>query len=144
MPRLLLALGLALGLSFLSGPQAQAGASWASTAPGSATARATTLAAPGTLTATCNPLLSASVQLDWGASSTPWADGYEVRWGAASGGPYPNSSGVVVGLTYSTSPLAAGTHHFVVHTTKGAWRSAPSNQVTKTIVSILGVGLVCT
>jgi hypothetical protein len=139
MARLLASTAVVLGLLIAPSAAAPAAASWAGSAAGSATAAATTLAPPGTLTGTCDLLLDASVRLDWGASASTWADGYEVRWGTASGGPYPNSSGVVTGLTYATPALGLGTHYFVVAAAKGSWRSAPSNQVSKTVILILFV-----
>jgi hypothetical protein len=134
---LVVAVAVVVGLLALPGSSSPAAASWSGGGSGSGTARSTTLAAPGTLTATCNLLLSASVELNWGASSTPWVDGYEVRWGTTSGGPYPNSSGVVTALTYSTPALGTGTYYFVARATKGAWRGPDSNQVSKRITIIL-------
>lgn len=148
MRRLVVAAVVALGLL---GPPVTAAptsaawaapAAWATTAAGSATARATTLAPAVNLSASCNLLLNASVTLSWGASASAWADGYEVRWGTTSGGPYPNSSGVVAGLSYSTPALGLGTHYFVVQAAKGAWRSTPTAQVSKSIVTVV-LSLVC-
>jgi hypothetical protein len=115
---------------------------WASSSSGAAAAQATVVAPPGTLTATCSVLLSAAVQLDWLASASPFAS-YEVRWGTTSGGPYTTSSGIVAGLSYTTPGLGAGTYYFVVRSAATSWRSSDSNQQSKTVVSILGLGLLC-
>jgi hypothetical protein len=135
-------LAVALAVGLLLGVAPLARAAWASTSSGTGAARATSLAGPGTTTSSCSPLLSASVDVTWGASASGWTS-YEVRWGTTSGGPYPNTSGVVGGLSYATPALGVGTWYFVVRSAKGGWRSADGNQVSRTVVSVLGVGLVC-
>jgi hypothetical protein len=82
--------------------------------------------------------LSATVKLDWVATSSGWADGYEVRWGTTPG--TYTSSAVTSSLTYTTPALALGTYYFVVRSTKGNWRSANSNEASRTVISVLGVG----
>ena len=129
-----LLLGL-LGTCCLATP---ARASWTTSPSGSGTALATTIEATGTLTSACGGL-NGSVRLNWTATSTPWADGYEVRWGTTSGGPHTSSATTTL-LTYTTPSLALGTYYFVVQATKGSWRSVNSNQVSRTIVSVLGIG----
>ena len=48
------------------------------------------------------------------------------------------------GLTaYSVTGLTSGTWYFTVRSTKGAWRSASSNQVSRSITTVLFVGLAC-
>lgn len=122
-----------------SGP---AGASWASSASGAATARSATPAPPTGVVASCDLVLPNAVTLTWSASATGWVSGYEVRWGTTSGGPYPSTSGVVGGLTFTTPGLGAGTYYFVVQSAKDAWRSAPTAQVSRTIVTVV-LDLVC-
>lgn len=139
--RAALAVVVAWSLAGSPAGAAPAGA-WTSSSSGTASAQATTVLPTGSATASCNLLLSASVQVDWGASASPFAS-YEVRWGTTAGGPYPSSSGVLPGLTYATPALAAGTYYFVVHSAAGSWRSAASNEVSKTVVSVLGLGLLC-
>lgn len=132
------AVALALVVGLL-GPAlaAPAGAAWGSAAGGSATGRAAALTGPSAPAATCDVVLDAAVTVTWTASSTTWASGYEVRWGTTSGGPYPNSSGVVSGLTYTTPALGLGTYYFVVHSAKESWRSAPTAQVSRTVIIVL-------
>lgn len=134
--KIALALALVVGLlvPWLAAP---AGAAWGSAAGGSATGRATALAAPSAPAATCDLVLDAAVTVTWAAAATTWASGYEVRWGTTSGGPYPNSSGLVAGLSYTTPELGLGTYYFVVHSAKESWRSAPTAQVSRTVVVIL-------
>ncbi|MGH9165254.1 MAG: hypothetical protein ACRDZW_07080 [Acidimicrobiales bacterium] len=121
-------LGLLVTLGW---PAVPARAAWASTGSGSETAKSTTIAAPGTLTSSCGVL---AVNLSWGASASTFADGYEVRWGTANNGLYPNSS-ITTGLT-KTVNLALGTYYFVVQTKVGQWRSANSNQVSRLVVAV--------
>jgi hypothetical protein len=135
------ALVLVLGLLTVIRSAAPAAASWSGQTHGSATAKATTIAAPGTLTAACNPLLDATVKLDWGASASSFVTQYEVQWGTNASS--PSNSTLVSALTYTTPALGIGTWYFTVRSAKGAWRSATSNQVSKGIVSILFVGVVC-
>jgi hypothetical protein len=104
---------------------------------GSAGAQSTTIAATGTLSSSCG-VLKASVKLTWTATSTPWADGYEVRWGTSSGS-YTSSATTTL-LTYTTPALALGTYYFVVRATKGSWRSVSSNEVSRSVISVLGIG----
>ncbi len=126
-------------LAVATGP---AGAAWVSGASGAASASADTPAPATNPAATCDLLLDAAVTVSWSASATPWVTGYEVRWGTAAGGPYPNSSGVVAGTSYTTPALGLGTHYFVVYAATGAWRSTPTAAVSKSIVTLL-LGLIC-
>lgn len=130
-----------LGLSVAMWPAAPAGAAWAGASAGQARAAATAAAAPGTTTASCNLLLAASVKVDWAASPSPWVADYEVRWGTNAAA--PSQSAIVSGTTFSSPALGLGTWYFSVRSVKGAWRSAPANQVSRSIVSVLGVGLAC-
>lgn len=120
-------------------PAAPAGASWASSASGPAAARSTTVAPPTGLSSSCGlGVLSARITLDWSATPTAWADGYEVWWGTspgsytASGTPTP-----ALGLSFATPNLGAGTYYFAVRATKGSWRGGFSNQVSRSI-GVLG------
>lgn len=128
-------------LAFLSGPVAPAGASWASSAAGSATATATTLAPPTSLAGSCSTVLSAAVDLRWTATTAAWATGYELRWGSAPGSYSTTVS--VTATSYTTPALGAGTWYFAVRAVKSAWRSPDSNVVSKTVTSVLGIGLTC-
>lgn len=102
-------------------------ASFADGADATATLSTDTLAPPGDLTA--DVCLLGSVTLSWTASPSAWADGYEVRWGTSSGGPYPSSttsattSAVVSGLALLT------THYFVVRAYDASWRSTPTPEL---------------
>jgi hypothetical protein len=61
-----------------------------------------------------------------------------VRWGTTSGA--PTASATVSGLSYTTDPLPLGTYYFTVTATRGAWRSAPTPEVSRTVISVLGLG----
>lgn len=129
------------GLLTTTWSAAPAGAVWASTPAGTAQARSTAPSAPGPLTAACGLLLNATVKLDWSASSTPWVTQYEVRWGTNPAA--PTNSQLVTALTFTTPALGIGTWHFTVRSAKGTWRSLPSNQPSRTVASVLGLGIVC-
>ena len=128
-----LLLGL-LGTWCLAAP---ARASWTGSPPGSAIAQSTLIAGAGTLTSACGGL-SASVALSWTATPTPWADGYEILQGTSSG--VYTTSATTAQLTYTTPSLPIGTYYFVVRATKGSWRSLSSNEVSRRVISVLGVG----
>jgi hypothetical protein len=129
-----------LGLLTAAWSATPAGARWGSAAPGAGIANATTIAAPGTLSASCG-LLTASVKLDWVASPTPWVTQYEVRWGTNASA--PSQSQIVTGRTFTTPGLSLGTWYFTVRAAKGGWRSPTSNQPSKLVVSVLGLGVAC-
>jgi hypothetical protein len=40
-------------------------------------------------------------------------------------------------ISYTTPELGLGTYYFVVHSAKESWRSAPTAQVSRTVVIIL-------
>lgn len=128
---------LVLGLSAILWLAAPASARWGTTATGSAAAAATTVAAPGNATATCNSLLAASIKLTWPASSTPWVTQYEVQWGVSPAS--PTGSAVVTGLTFNSPALGLGTWYFTVRSAVGVWRSPASNQPSRLVVSVLGL-----
>ncbi len=142
MTKLIVAVAVLAGLVVLPPATGSAGATWVSTSSGVAGAMADTPAPPTNPAASCDVLLSAAVTVTWSASPTPWVAGYEVRWGTTSGGPYPNSSGLVTGASYTTPQLGLGTHYFVVYSAKESWRSTPTAEVSKTIVSVL-LDLIC-
>lgn len=131
-----------LGLLAVCWPVVPAHASWASSASGSALARATTIEPATDLVASCNLLLDASVTLTWIPTVTLWADGYEILQWETGTSP---ASIMVAGrdtASYSTPALTSGTWNFVVRATKGDWRSSNAGPVSKSITSVL-LGLVC-
>jgi hypothetical protein len=89
-----------------------------------------TLAAPSGLSASCFVLTPTHIRLNWTATSSTWADGYEVFRSTASGGPY-TSVGTVSGHGTTSADNTrpnTGTFYYVVKATKQLWRSADSNQ----------------
>lgn len=142
MTRLAVAVLALVGLVALPVSAAPAGAAWVSIASGPAAATADTPAPASNPAAACDLLLDAAVTVTWTPSPTSWVTGYEVRWGTTAGGPYPNTSGVVTGSTYTTPALGLGTHYFVVYAAKESWRSTPTAEVSKTIVTLL-LSLIC-
>lgn len=73
--------------------------------------------------------LLGSVTLSWTATPSSWADGYEVRWGTTSGGPYTAGSSTSVLPTKTITGLSLlTTHYFVVRAYDGNWRSAFTSQ----------------
>ena len=124
-------------------PGASAEAAWSKSVAGSSGGRTATIAAPTGLTAQCALLLDASVDLSWNASATPWVDGYEVRWGTSPGNYSVSHSVAANQLTFTTPGLGLGTYYFAVRAKRSNWRSAHSNQVSKAVVSILFLGVIC-
>lgn len=97
---------------------------------------------PSTAAGPCTPGVAASIVVSWTATSSTWADGYEVLDSLVSGGPYTivgtvsgvaTTSYTVTGLDFAT------TYHYVVKATKGNWRSAATAQVSRTTPSPLCV-----
>jgi hypothetical protein len=96
-----------------------------------------TLQAPTGLAASggCTALLAPKVTLTWTATSSTFADGYDVYRGTASGGPYSNI-GHVVGRTTTTytdtSVNLNRTYYYVLRSTAFSWTSANSAQASAT------------
>ena len=88
-----------------------------------------TLAAPTGLTLSCNNGVAA---LGWTATSSTWADGYDVLRGTTNGGPYPTIVHVVGRATVTYNATLTGTVrlYYVVRASKNNWRSGNSNQVS--------------
>jgi hypothetical protein len=99
-----------------------------------------TLAAPTSLSASCFLLTPTHIRLNWTATSSAWADGYEIFRGTVSGGPY-SSVGTVSGqgtTTFdNTRPSGSTTYYYVVKSTKQLWRSVNSNQAQTPGICIL-------
>ena len=97
---------------------------------------------PATAHGPCTNGLTASIVVSWTATTSTWADGYEILGSLVSGGPY-TAVGTVSGVSttsYTVTGLAfATTYYYVVKATKGNWRSAPTSQVSRTTLSPLCV-----
>ena len=80
-------------------------------------------------------MLSVEVDVTWTASSSIFADGYQVFRSANSGGPY-TLIGTVAGRTTTTFTDAdvtfLTTYHYVVQATRNLWRSVNSTQASVT------------
>ena len=99
-----------------------------------------TLAAPAGLAATARCTIglptTVAVDLSWTATSSTFADGYEIlRSTTGAGGPYV-SLGTVSGrttTTYTDSTVTfSTTYNYVVRAKKNNWRSGNSNVVSAT------------
>ncbi len=94
------------------------------------------LAAPTGLTAsngTCNALSSTRVNLSWTATTSTFADGYEIFRSTTNGGPYTSIATVTgAGTTSYTDATVAfsTTYYYVVQAKRNAWRSPNSNQAS--------------
>ena len=132
---------VALALVVVSATVAWASFSSAPTASG--TYATGTLSAPTNLVASqgpCTVAVSASVTLTWTATTSTWADGYEILRSLISGGPYTTVATVSgqATTTYTDStPLFSTLYYYVVRATKAAWRSANSNSASRTTLSAL-------
>lgn len=89
----------------------------------------------------CTPL-NASITVSWTATTSTWADGYEILGSLLAIGPF-TTVGTVNGVgttSYTANGLAFGTtYHYVVKATKANWRSAPTAAVSRTTLSALCV-----
>jgi hypothetical protein len=117
-------------------------AAFKSSTAASATYSTATLASAPSLTSAHGPcnVLTPSVVLTWTPSPSTWADGYQVLRSLVSGGPYlPVATVAGAGATtYTDTPLLFATrYHYVVRTTRGAWRSPASTQTSITTRSVL-------
>ena len=111
----------------LVGTASWALASFLDGATATATLSTDTLAPPSGLTA--GLCLLGAVTLNWTATPSAWADGYEVRWGKTSGGPYTTGSATSVLPTATVTGLSLfTTYYFVVRAYDGNWRSANTAQ----------------
>lgn len=126
--------------SLAASPLPPASASFTSSPSGQTlTVTSGTLAAPSGLSASCFILTPTRVRLNWTATSSTWASGYEIARGTASGGPY-TVVGTVSGqstTTYEDIRPNTSTYYYVVRATKFAWRSANSNQATTPGICLL-------
>lgn len=103
---------------------------------------ATLAAASGAAAANqnCVPLTSTQVSVTWTASSSSFADGYEIFRSLVSGGPYTSVGTASGGSTTTwtdTSVVFVTTYYYVVQATKINWRSSNSNQASVTTPTIL-------
>lgn len=129
-----------LAISWLAAP---AGASWAASSPGSVAAQSTTVAPPTGFTATCvSALLSAGVNTSWTASTSSFVTTYEVRWGPTEAA--PTSTKIVSAPTTSTTiTIPLGTSVITVRAVRTNWHSVNSAPVSRSVASVLFVGLTC-
>ena len=120
-----------------------ASAQWSDAAAGSGSYSSAVLAAPtspATAAGVCVLLSGDQIVVSWTATSSTWADGYEVARANTSGGPY-----TVIGTTsgqsttvFTDGPLAFSTTYFyVVRARKQSWRSAYTAEVSRTTKSAL-------
>ncbi|MGH3104948.1 MAG: hypothetical protein ACRDN6_12715 [Gaiellaceae bacterium] len=130
-----------MAASLLAGPALAAFT--AQTATEAHTVSSATLAAPTGLGAIPVCVLvpsSIKVDLSWTATSSTFADGYEIFRSATSGGPY-SSIGTVSGRTTTTyadtTVTFSTTYHYVVQATRNAWRSVNSAQASVTTPNLL-------
>ena len=114
---------MAAALTLSIGTARLALAAFATGAAATGTLSTDTLAPPSNLSA--GLCLLGSVTLTWTASPSSWADGYEIRWGTSSTGPYSAGSATTALTTATITGLSLlTTHHFVVRAYDGNWRSA--------------------
>jgi hypothetical protein len=112
-----------------------------STTTASQSIASATLAAPTGLTATCVSL-SSNVTLNWTATSSTFATGYEVLSSTTTGGPYTPVAPVSgrTTTTYTDTINLLQTKYWVVEATVDTWTSLASNQAG---LRSLGLGLGC-
>lgn len=96
-----------------------------------------TLQPPTSLSATasCDGTDSAKIELSWTASTSSFADGYDVYRSSVDGGPYTKIDHVTGGTTagYTNASLSTNsTYFYVVQSTAQSWTSIDSNQAQAT------------
>ena len=108
----------------------------AAAAPQTHTLSSGMLAAPSGLSGSCASL-PRRVNLTWTATTSAFADGYDILRSTTNGGPYA-SVGTVSGVStvaFTDSTVAAlTTYYYVVKAKRNLWRSAASNQATVSTV----------
>lgn len=95
---------------------------------------------PGTAAGTCIVAVSDSIVVTWTASTSTWADGYEILRSISAGGPYSvvGSAAGAATTSYTDSPLAfSTTYYYVVRSMKGAWRSSVTTELSRLTRSTL-------
>lgn len=123
------------------GATAAVEASFLAFSEGSGNLTAAVLAPPSDLAGTpgaCAPDATASMTLEWVATTSDWADGYEVSFGTAPGGPYPDTRHIEGWQTTMTTIDAlepATDYWFVVKAERDTWHSASSNEFGATAPS---------
>ena len=130
---LLIAMAASLGV-----PEGASGTFVKTTPPVAGSVSTSTLAAPTGLSAArgaCVALTSSAVNLSWTATSSTFADGYQIFRSTTAGSGY-GSVGTVAGRTTTTfidSTVAfLTTYFYVVQAKKLSWRSANSNEAQVT------------
>lgn len=96
---------------------------------------------PATAHGPCTPL-SSSITVTWTATTSTWADGYEVLGSLLATGPFTPVATVngVATTSYTVTGLSfASTYHYVVKARKANWRSDPTAVVSRTTLSALCV-----
>lgn len=95
---------------------------------------------PGTAAGTCILAVSDSIVVTWTASTSTWADGYEILRSTSAGGPYAvvGSAAGAGTQSYTDSPLAfSTTYYYVIRSMKGAWRSGDTTEASRSTRSTL-------
>jgi hypothetical protein len=117
----------ATGLAFVS----IATASFQSSSSAGPMAISSATLAPATgPSATCN---NGVAKIRWTATSSAWADGYDVLRGTTNGGSYPTIFHRVGRTTVSYNDASIdgnSVYYYVVRATKNNWRSSNTSQLT--------------
>lgn len=126
--RTLVPIAVAVALVGLVSSQV-AWAAFGDTAQASATYSTDSLAGPTSPSAgpgTCTVFSNDRIVLSWTATSSTWADGYEIARSLIPGGPY-TVIGTVSGVgttNYNDGPLAfSTTYYYAIRSTRNLWRS---------------------
>jgi hypothetical protein len=106
-----------------------AAASFFSNTVSSETIATANLVAPTGLTAAC-VFLSSNVTLNWTATSSTAATGYDVRRATTNGGPYTSigTTNSRTTTTFTDTIAILKTQYYVIQATRDAWTSPNSNQ----------------
>ncbi|MGH2784234.1 MAG: hypothetical protein ACRDJ1_03150 [Actinomycetota bacterium] len=137
MSRRRLVVGALIALGSLAGAQASTSAAIFTDGPGVGSngfTTATLLAPTGLGAAAGCQFLAPKITLNWTATTSTFADGYDVYRSTTNGGPY-GAIGHVTGRTTTTYNDASGlslntTYYYVLKSTAYGWTSANSSQAS--------------
>lgn len=130
-----LAVATAIVLLLAAAPAVAGFSSRVTASPDLATATLQPPTAPAVQLGTCTAAVGDGAVVNWTASTSTWAGGYDVLRSTTSGGPYTvvgQVSGVDTTSYTDTGLLFQQTYHYVVRSFASSWTSVPTVEVSVT------------
>lgn len=97
---------------------------------------------PSTSAGLCTPAVTDRIVVHWTATSSAWADGYEILRSRTAGGPYTlvgTVSGAASNSYTDANVTWSTTYRYVVRAVKHTWTSATTTEVQRTTRTLLCV-----